>query len=192
MLPEAVEAMTEQLAAHRQRQQPARLRARRPPGRRGVPGAHRRGARRPARARWCSPRAAPRRTTSRSRASTGPAATEDPRRHAHPDHRRRAPRGPRPAGVAGRARTARRSSCSAVDEHGRARPRRAARQPSSATRARSPWSRVMWANNEVGTLQPVEEVVALRARARHPGAHRRRAGGRRGAGRLRRVAASTR
>ena len=46
---------------------------------------------------------------------------------------------------------------------------------------------VMWANNEVGTLQPIDEVVALAGRARHPGAHRRRAGGRRGPGRLRRL-----
>ena len=46
---------------------------------------------------------------------------------------------------------------------------------------------VMWANNEVGTLQPVDEVVALAADARHPGPHRRRPGGRRGPGRLRRL-----
>ena len=46
---------------------------------------------------------------------------------------------------------------------------------------------VMWANNEVGTLQPVEEAVAIAAALRHPRAHRRRAGGRRGAGRLRRL-----
>ena len=36
----------------------------------------------------------------------------------------------------------------------------------------------MWANNEVGTLQPIDEVVALAAAARHPRAHRRDPGGR--------------
>ena len=45
----------------------------------------------------------------------------------------------------------------------------------------------MWANNEVGTIQPIDEVVALASRARHPGPHRRGAGRRAGAGRLRRV-----
>ena len=45
---------------------------------------------------------------------------------------------------------------------------------------------VMWANNEVGTVQPVAEVVAAARRARRPGAHRRRAGRRATAGRLRR------
>ena len=34
---------------------------------------------------------------------------------------------------------------------------------SSATPARSPLVSVMWANNEVGTLQPIEEVVAVAA-----------------------------
>jgi cysteine desulfurase len=29
----------------------------------------------------------------------------------------------------------------------------------------------MWANNEVGTIQPLDEVVAPRARRRRPGAH---------------------
>ena len=51
---------------------------------------------------------------------------------------------------------------------------------------------VMWANNEVGTLQPIDEVVALAAAHEHPGPHRRRAGGRHGPRRLRRLAASTR
>ncbi len=46
---------------------------------------------------------------------------------------------------------------------------------------------VMWANNEVGTLEPVGDVVAIAGRARHPGAHRRRAGRGLRAGRLRRV-----
>ena len=70
MVPAAVEAMT----AHLRRRQPelaARLRAARPPGRRGVPRDDRPGAQLPARARSSSPPAAPRPTTSRSRASTG-------------------------------------------------------------------------------------------------------------------------
>ncbi len=45
----------------------------------------------------------------------------------------------------------------------------------------------MWANNEVGTLQPLDEVVAPRPRARHPGAQRRGACGGTRTGRLRRL-----
>ncbi len=46
---------------------------------------------------------------------------------------------------------------------------------------------VMWANNEVGTRQPVADVVAVAVEPRHPGAHRRRPGPRRAARRLRRL-----
>ena len=42
----------------------------------------------------------------------------------------------------------------------------------------SPLVTVMWANNEVGTVQPIAEVVEIAARPRHPGAHRRRPGAR--------------
>ena len=50
-----------------------------------------------------------------------------------------------------------------VDRQRPARPRRPPRRPSSATRRRSPLISVMWANNEVGTLQPIEEIVAVAA-----------------------------
>ena len=71
----------------------------------------------------------------------------------------------------------------------RARPRRArtaARGRSSPTRTSVALVTVMWANNEVGTVQPVADIAARRARARRPGAHRRRPGRRPAAGRLRR------
>ena len=44
---------------------------------------------------------------------------------------------------------------------------------------------VMWANNEVGTVQPISALAGAGARPRHPDAHRRGAGGRVAAGRLR-------
>ena len=50
---------------------------------------------------------------------------------------------------------------------------------SSATPTRVALVSVMWANNEVGTLQPIARGRRDRRRARHPGAHRRRAGRRR-------------
>ena len=51
---------------------------------------------------------------------------------------------------------------------------------------------VMWANNEVGTVQPVAELAAAGARVRRPVPHRRRAGRRAAAGRLRRQRRRTR
>ena len=39
--------------------------------------------------------------------------------------------------------------------------------------AASPWTSVMWANNEVGTVQPVAELAAVARRARGPVPHRR-------------------
>ena len=45
---------------------------------------------------------------------------------------------------------------------------------------------VMWANNEVGTVQPVAELAAVAPGARHPVPHRRGPGRRAAAGRLRR------
>ena len=74
MVPAAVEAMTRAPPRGRQRELAARLRAARPPGRRGVPRDDRAGARTAGPARSSSPPAAPRPTTSRSRASSGPAA----------------------------------------------------------------------------------------------------------------------
>ncbi len=49
---------------------------------------------------------------------------------------------------------------------------------------------VQWANNEVGTIQPVAELAAARGRRRGAVPHRRGAGGRPGPGRLRARAAS--
>ena len=51
---------------------------------------------------------------------------------------------------------------------------------------------VMWANNEVGTVNPIRELAEVAARPRHPVPHRRRAGARPAAGRLRATAAPTR
>ena len=107
-----------------------------------------------------------------------------PAPYPHPGHLRRAPRRARPAALARGEPRAPRCGCCAVDARGRldVDALRAAveRDPGSVALIS-----VMWANNEVGTLQPIDEVVAHRRRARHPGAHRRRPGGRRGAGRLR-------
>ena len=112
-------------------------------------------------ARWSSPRAAPSPTTSRSRASSGPAGAQDPRRarilstsvehHAvlDPLHWLAEHEGADGRAAAGRRRRP-------------PRPRRAPRPRSSATPAVGrAGHRVMWANNEVGTLQPVAEVVEL-------------------------------
>ena len=104
---------------------------------------------------------------------------------AHPEHPDRAPRRARPAGVAARARAPRsswcRSTARAASTSRRSAPR-SSRDPDSVALVT-----VMWANNEVGTVQPVAEVVEIAARPRHPGAHRRRPGARPAAGRLRRL-----
>ena len=89
--------------------------------------------------------------------------------------------------LAGRARGRRRRPGSPVDACGRVDADALRERASPATRRRSRWSRVMWANNEVGTVQPVAELAGGRARARHPVPHRRGAGGRPAAGRLRRL-----
>ena len=62
-----------------------------------------------------------------------------------------------------RGRAAPRSSCCPVDRRGRLDVDGAARRRSSATPASVALVSVMWANNEVGTLQPIDEVVALAA-----------------------------
>ena len=115
----------------------------------------------PARPRWSSPPAAPRPTTSRSRASSGPAAPPT-----------------RAASGCSSARSSTTPCWTRVDwlaEHEGAevelaagRPAAAASQPDDAarrdrgaTRRRSRWSSVMWANNEVGTVQPVAELAAV-------------------------------
>ena len=73
-----------------------------------------------------------------------------------------------------------------VDARGRGQPGRPCARPSSATRTTVALVSVMWANNEVGTVQPIAELAAARRRVRHPVPHRRRPGGRAAAGRLRR------
>ena len=127
---------------------------RRPAGRRRGPRRRGRGPRVRARARSCSPAAAPRPTTSPSsgvrRAVHGGVAVCSAIEHHAVLHPRRAPRG------AGRRRRRRR----------RGRPRRA--WPTrSTTRVRV--VSVMLANNEVGTIQPLADVADL-VRERAPGA----------------------
>ena len=132
--------------------------------------------------------AAPRRTTWRSRASTGPAA-----------RRTRAGVGcwPAPSST-----TPCWTRCEWLAEHEGAEVglaaggRRSAGSSSDAVVAaiaEDPDSvaliSVMWANNEVGTVQPVADVVAAAQPARHPGARGRRAGARPAAGGLRRLRA---
>ena len=164
MLPEAVEAMTAQLADDRQR---ARLHAsgrRRPPGRGGVAGDASPQASAPARARWSSPPAAPRPTTSRVKGLFWARRDADPRR--------------------------RRILTTAVEHHAvldplhwlaehegaevellpvdHARPprrRRAARARSSATPARSRWSR------SCGPTTRSAPSSRSRASSRSPHAH---------------------
>ena len=114
------------------------------------------------------------------------AARRGPAPHPHPGHRGRAPRRARPAATGCADAEGAEVELLPVDDAGRldVEALRAAveRDPESVALIS-----VMWANNEVGTLQPIDEVVAVAARARHPGAHRRRPGRRRGAGRLRGV-----
>ena len=141
------------------------------------------------------------RESSPPRSARGRARSCSPRRH-----RGRQPGGQ--GAVLGRAaprtRADARSSSSPVEHHavldplrwlGRARGRRgragcrvdrlgrvdlddAARRARRRRRTRSPLVTVMWANNEVGTVQPVARARRARARARRAVAHRRRAGGR--------------
>ncbi len=151
---------------------PPAVRARR--GGRGGARADRARRSAPGPARSSSPPAAPRPTTSRSRACSGPAGRQDPRR--------------------------RRIVASAVEHHAVLDPVEwlaehegavvdwlpvdrcgrvdvdALRDGAGATRSPSPLVSVMWANNEVGTVQPVARARGRRPRARRPGPHRRRAG----------------
>ena len=85
-----------------------------------------------------------------------------PAPHPHPGHRDRAPRRARPAATGCATPRAPRSSCCRSTTRAASTSTRCARR-SSATRTRSSLVSVMWANNEVGTLQPVDEVVAIAA-----------------------------
>ena len=161
MLPEAVEALTERLDAGRQRRRRCTRsgRAARRVGR-GVAREARRGARRPAdrgglhrrRHRGRQPRgqghragaaATPTRAgagSSRAPSSTTPSST--------PSSGSPSTRG---VGLAGSSPTG--AAASAVDDL------RGRRSPSTATT--SALVSVMWANNEVGTVQPVAELAAV-------------------------------
>ena len=162
MLPAAVEAMTTHLAdvgnaSSLHASGPARA-----PGRGGV--ARDRSPRRSAAdpARWSSPPAAPRPTTSRSRASSGPAAT--PTRAGPASSPPRSSTTPSSTRSTGSPSTrAPRWSCCPSTQRGRLDVDGAARARSSATPTSVALVSVMWANNEVGTLQPVDEVVAIAA-----------------------------
>ena len=188
MLPAAMAAMTAAAGRGRQRLLAARRRAPGPSGGRGVPRERGRGLRGPPERGGVHRRGAPRRTTWRSRACSGRDAPATP----SPPHRwpraGRASRRARPARVAGRARGGR----GQLAAGGPARPGRPGRrrgQRSRRTPGRVALVSVMWANNEVGTVQPMAEVVDAGAERRRPGPHRRRAGGRAAAGRLRRESA---
>ena len=108
-----------------------------------------------------------------------------PRRRGQPG---RAPRRARPGALAGRAR-GRRGRLAAGRRARPGRPRRAGAPRSRATPDEVALVTVMWANNEVGTVQPVAELAAVAARVRRPVPHRRRPGRRPAAGRLRRQSA---
>ena len=153
----------------------------RPPGGRARPrprsrrpGRRSPGCSGPRRPRWCSPPAAPRPTTSRSRARPGP-----PGRAGLGDgvgHRpRSSTRACWPRATASTAEGFRVARVGAGRRRGR-RPRRD--RGARSTTAPSLVS-VMLVNNEVGTVQPLDEVVARGAGARAPcaRAHRRGAGG---------------
>ena len=73
-----------------------------------------------------------------------------------------------------------------VDRHGRVQPA-TLRAALAEAPERAALVSVMWANNEVGTVNPVARAGRGRPRARRPAAHRRGAGRRHPAGRLRRV-----
>ena len=174
----------------RQRVLAAHLRPAGPPGRRGVARAHGPGARRAA---------------VRGRLHLRRHRVRQPRRHGHCSRpgagrtrrririlvqRHRAPRRARLRRAPGRATRAPRSPGSSPTRCGRI-DRRRLRAAIERTPTRSPWSRVMWANNEVGTVQPVAELAALAHEFGVPVPHRRGPGGRPPAGRLRRSRAPT-
>ena len=149
--------------------------ARGAPSRRRGRRSRRRSARGPA--RWSSPRAAPRPTTSRSRACTGRAATPiRPVRASSPAPSSITPCWtPSTGSPSTRARTV---EWLPVDAYGRVHPRVAPRRRRSATPASVALATVMWANNEIGTIMPVRRTRRSRRRVRRPAARRRGAGSR--------------
>ncbi len=160
MLPEAVEAVPAalRLAAGNASSLHATGRpARRRRSRSRASSSPRRSA--PGRPRWSSPAAAPRATTWRSRALFWARRAADPRRRRIAGQRRRAPRRAR-RGASGSSTTrAPTVTWLPVDEHGRVHPDVLA-AALGATRDVALVS-VMWANNEVGTVQPVAELAEV-------------------------------
>ncbi len=175
MLPRAIEALDRRVEPHGQRVVPARRGSRRATHRRGVARAARgRPRRAPERGRPHR-RAAPRPTTSRSRALFWSRTTQDPRGAGSSSP----PSSTTPCSTppSGWPSTPAPRSCSCPST---------ARVGSTSTRWLPSSTRhgddvalisVMWANNEVGTLQPLPRG-RLRSRAAHgdPRARRRRPG----------------
>ena len=154
--------MAAALASHRQRVVAARRGPPRAPARsRSRRERHRRGAGRPAVRGRASPPAAPRATTSPSRASSGRAAapTRAARRVLVSARSSTTPSSTRREWLAEHEGARGRAGCRSTRD-GRVRPRRCApRSPTTPSRSR--WSSVMWANNEVGTVNPIRELAAV-------------------------------
>ena len=191
MLPEAIEAVAEAhgCTSATPRRCTGRARGRAPPGR-GVARDARRGASARARPRSSSPPAAPSPTTSRVKGIYWARRDADPRRRrvivSAVEHHAVLDAAEWLAAHEGARLTGCRSTAPA-----RSRPTRSGRRIDANPDDVALIS-VMWANNEVGTIQPIRRAGRDRPRARHPDAQRRRAGRRRGAGRLRGLRRSTR
>ena len=91
----------------------------------------------------------------------------DPRPAPGAGHRHRAPRRARQRPLAGRAR-GRRGRLAGGGATGRGQPGRSWPPPSSADPASVALISVMWANNEVGTVQPIAELARLAAEYQIP------------------------
>ena len=171
--PEVLEAMRPHwLAAGNAESRHAAGRRRGGPGK--APRSRSPGCWGPTRARSSSPRGGPRPTTWRSSAWPG--------RDRGPGHLVSQPdRAPGVAEPVARLEAAGLAvDRAAVDREGIADAERMA----GAFRPETRLATLMLANNETGALQPVGRLAALAGRARHPRAHRRRAGRRPDPGRL--------
>ncbi len=161
MVPEAVEAMTAAARDRRQPLVPARLGAARPAAWSRRPARPSRRPSAPAPARSSSPAAAPSRTTWRSRACSGSAAARTPTVVGCSPARSSTTPCSTPCCGSPSTRARWSSGCPSTPPAG-CTPRR-----SAAAIAADPGSvalvTVMWANNEVGTVQPVAELAAVAA-----------------------------